>query len=161
MKQTRLLMGMPITVEVLGFSEEKSAIDQVYEYFTYIDEKFSTYKPESEISKINQGKLQPRQYSKDMKTILKLCEQTKKETSGYFDIERNGKLDPSGLVKGWAIYQAALLLNRLGVAHYFVEAGGDIQVSGQNAKNEKWQVGIRNPFRLEQIVKVIEVSTEG
>jgi len=96
-----------------------------------------------------------------MKTILSLCEKTKTETNGYFDISRNGKLDPSGLVKGWAINNAAELLKNDGFQNFYVEVGGDIQVSGKNSRGKSWTVGIRNPFNLKEIIKVIEVTSEG
>jgi thiamine biosynthesis lipoprotein len=90
-----------------------------------------------------------------------LAEETKKQTRGYFDIVHNKKIDPSGIVKGWAIYQAALLLSKEGVRNYYVEAGGDIQVNGKNENGEAWQVGIRNPFNREEIVKVVFLRDEG
>lgn len=155
MRETRLMMDMPITVEILGDGNLVETIKNVYEYFNYIDEKFSTYKKTSEISKINRGELKGMNWSQDMKTVLKLCEQTKQETNGYFDIAVNGKLDPSGLVKGWAIYNAAKMIKRKGFDRYFVDAGGDIEVGG------KWRVGIRNPFNRNEVVKVIEVKNCG
>ncbi len=110
MKQTRLLMGMPITIEIVDSTVTAEDIEQVFAYFVSIDDRFSTYKATSEISKINRGELLPAQYSEEMKTILALAEQTKKETNGYFDIRHNNLYDPSGIVKGWAIWNAANML---------------------------------------------------
>ena len=74
-------------------------------YFEYIDRTFSTFKPDSEISKINRGEIIEKDWSEDMKVIFELAEKTKNETDGYFDIvDNNGKYNPSGIVKGWAIY---------------------------------------------------------
>ena len=42
-----------------------------------------------------------------MRAVFALAEQTKQETAGYFDIDRGGFYDPSGIVKGWAIANAA------------------------------------------------------
>jgi len=96
-----------------------------------------------------------------MKTVLDLCEQTRLATRGYFNISHNGKRDPSGLVKGWAIANAAKMLKELKVKDFYIEAGGDIQVSGQVADRKPWTVGIRNPFNLNEIIKTISLSTEG
>src|SRR5258708_27006123 len=126
MKQTKSLMGMHITVEIGDKQAKKKDIDSVYAYFTYVDKKFSTYKQQSEISQINNGLLQKKQYSSDMNTVLALCEQSKKETNGYFDIAHNGRLDPSGLVKGWAIYNASNLLRKNGYTNFYIDAGGDV-----------------------------------
>lgn len=142
MKQTRSLMGMHITVAVVDKKVTKADIDAIYQYFTYVDKKFSTYKKNSEISQINSGKILENTYSMDMKLILILCEQTKKETNGYFDIYRDGKIDPSGLVKGWAIWQASQMLAKRGFADFYIDAGGDVQVYGKNEEGQPWTVGI-------------------
>ncbi|OYV63155.1 MAG: hypothetical protein B7X01_00555 [Acidiphilium sp. 21-62-4] len=70
-------------------------------------------------------------------------------------------MDPSGLVKGWSIYNAALLLEKEGFKNFYVDAGGDVQVRGKNAAGEAWKVGIRNPFDQTTIVKTLAVTTEG
>lgn len=161
MKQSQTIMGMPATVEIVDQNATSETFEKVFSYFKYVDEKFSTYKQDSEISAINNGKIKKRDYSADMKTVLTLCEKTKTETNGYFDIKRSGKLDPSGLVKGWSIYNAAEILKKDGFKNFFVEIGGDIQVSGKNSSGKSWAVGIRNPFNLKEIIKVVEVSSEG
>ena len=152
-------MGMPVTVEAIDDITAKD-IESVFAYFKSVDKRYSTYKASSEISKINAG-LPKKQWSREMKAVLELCEQTKELTNGYFDICHEGKLDPSGLVKGWAINNAADLLLGKGVNNFYIEAGGDIQVHGANADNEPWAVGLRNPFNIEEIIKVISLTTEG
>lgn len=153
-------MGMPITVEIVGSEVDDEIIKEVFDYFRYVDSKYSTYKPDSEISLINAG-LPKKSWSPEMKMILKMCEQTKRQTNGYFDIVQGGKRDPSGLVKGWAIQNAASILVSRGYRNFYIDAGGDIQVSGKNAKGRFWQVGIRNPFNRDEITKTIIVNTEG
>lgn len=106
MKQTKLIMGMPIIIEIVDTQANSKHFNKIFDYFRYIDEKYSTYKKTSEISRINNG-LPRSKWSSEMKQVLDLCQQTKEITEGYFDIEHNGKLDPSGLVKGWAIQNAA------------------------------------------------------
>jgi FAD:protein FMN transferase len=161
MEQTRLLMGMPITVNVVDPRVSPALFDQVYAYFTYVDETFSTYKASSEISRINRGELSLEQASEDVRTIFDLAEQTRLETEGYFDIRRNGGYDPLGLVKGWAILNAAALVRQAGYADFYVEAGGDIQAVGKNDQGQRWRVGIRNPFNMQEIVKVLALSSVG
>ena len=111
MRQTRVMMGMPITVEIADPTARQAAIDRVFGYFDYVDRKFSTYKPDSEISRINAGELQSVGYSEDMRQVFRLSEETRRLTDGYFDIRRpDGRYDPSGLVKGLAILNAAKML---------------------------------------------------
>jgi FAD:protein FMN transferase len=161
MKQTRILMGMPITVEVVDDFATAQTLDEVYAYLTYIDETFSTYKTTSEISRINRRELALEQASDDMQTIFALAEQTRQETDGYFDIEHNGLYDPSGIVKGWAIYKAAEILWQQGFENFYVDAGGDIQTSGENDLSELWRVGIQHPFEPNKIVKVLSLTDCG
>ena len=159
MKQTKIIMGMPITVEIIGEAFSGS-IENLFKYFRSIDNRFSTYKNSSEISRVNAGL--PRSYwSPEMKTVIELCDQTKVLTKGYFDISRHGKLDPSGLVKGWAVNNAAQQLINSGTTNFYIEAGGDIQVNGLNADNQPWAIGIRNPFKTAEIIKVVQLSDQG
>ncbi|HEX7735642.1 MAG TPA: FAD:protein FMN transferase [Ktedonobacteraceae bacterium] len=160
MKQIRLLMGMPITVEIVDPTAAQDDLEQVFALFVTVDHTFSTYKEDSEIARINRGELAPAQYSADMQTILALSAQTRKETRGYFDIRRNGSIDPSGIVKGWAIQQAAQLLRERGFRHFYIDAGGDIQVVGYN-KGYPWHIGIRNPFQRGENVKILALTDRG
>lgn len=156
MKETRSLMGMPITVEIVDKGANPKVLEKVFDYFEYVDEKFSPFKKTSEVTRINNGELKEADYSQDMKTVFLLSEKTKNVTNGYFDItDNNGKYNPSGLVKGWAIYYAAKILGELGFGNFYVEAGGDIQVRGKNEKKSAWKIGIRNPFNKNEIIKVV------
>lgn len=161
MKETRLIMGMPIEIEIV----ENGAVETLETAFAYlvsVDERFSTYKPDSEISHINRGEVAPEAMSADMREVFALSEKTQQETGGYFDIRHpQGHLDPSGIVKGWAILHTAALIREAGYENYFVNAAGDIAMSGTNARGEAWSVGIRNPFNIQEIVKVVYPKGKG
>lgn len=159
MKKFAQIMGMPVSVEIVD-EVSPDIFEEAFDYFRDVDARFSTYKAASEISQINRG-LPKEKWSRSMKQVMDLCEKTKQETNGYFDIDHDGKLDPSGLVKGWAINNVAMLLKKHGLKDFYVEAGGDIQPSGHNKDGEKWRVGIKNPFNRAEIIKVVEVSNEG
>ncbi|WP_246686854.1 FAD:protein FMN transferase [Mesorhizobium sp. B2-4-19] len=148
-------MGMPVTVDIAGASAA-TLVDTVFDYFEHIDRRFSTYRTDSEISAINRGDLPIRDWSAEMTEVMALAAQTKDQTDGYFDIRKpDGSLDPSGIVKGWAIRNAAGIVRRAGVGDFFIEAGGDIQSCGRNASGLDWSVGIRNPFNAEEIIKIV------
>lgn len=161
MKQTQLIMGMPITIEVVDATIPTEIFARVFAYFAAVDHTFSTYKPNSEISRINSRAITLAQASHDMRTIFALAERTKQETNGYFDITRDGIYDPSGVVKGWAIYHAAQIMRLAGCRNFYVDAGGDIQADGKNSQRQPWRIGIRNPFNIHEIVKVLTVSNCG
>jgi FAD:protein FMN transferase len=154
-------MGMPITIEITGKSVKDSYFQLVFDYFQYIDEIFSTHKKTSEISRYNNGLLTKNKLSFDVIKILDLAELTKKETKGYFDIKKGGKIDPSGIVKGWGILNAAKLLWKKGLHDFYIEAGGDIQVSGKNSQGSNWIIGIRNPFNRFENIKILSITNRG
>ena len=155
MRETRILLGMPITVDVSGASIGE-LIETVFGYFEHVDRRFSTYRADSEITAINRGDVPVIDWSGEMTEVFALAQQTKDETNGYFDIRKpDGSLDPSGIVKGWAIRNAAGIVQRAGINDFFIEAGGDIQSGGKNASGHDWSVGIRNPFNADEIVKIV------
>jgi thiamine biosynthesis lipoprotein len=153
------IMGMPVIVNVVG-DIIGEATEATFAFFRAVDERYSTYKPTSEISRINAG-LPRHQWSREMTAILELCEQTKHQTGGYFDINTGSGLDPSGLVKGWAINEAARRLHDQGYHDFYLEAGGDIQVAGHDEAGRSWRIGVRHPFDRQQIVKVIVPGDRG
>src|SRR5947209_6878171 len=130
MKETRLLMGMPITVEVADQGVKESDLEAVYRYLVYVDDTFSTYKDTSEVSRLNRGELREDEYSDDMREVLALSEETRRATGGYFTIWHGEICDPSGIVKGWAVRNAARILEDRGFRAYYLDAGGDLQLAG-------------------------------
>lgn len=148
-------MGMPITIEVIG-EGAKDAMEAAFSYFVAVDERFSTYKDTSEISRINRGELPEDEWSDEMREVFAIGKTTRAQSDGYFDIRRpDGSLDPSGVVKSWAIKNAADLVAKRGCNNFFIDAGGDIAMSGTDEKGQDWSVGIRNPFKRDEIVKVM------
>jgi thiamine biosynthesis lipoprotein len=159
MKQTWQIMGMPVSIEIVG-QADKQIFQSVQDYFRYVDGKYSPYKSDSEVSRINAG-LPRTEWSREMKDIWRRCQTTKRQTKGYFDAMHESRFDPSGLVKGWAVQQAADLIKQAGYQDFYVDAGGDVQVSGHNAERQPWTIGIRNPFDRTEIVKTVALSHGG
>ncbi len=163
MRETRLIMGMPIEIEIVGEGPKvREALEAAFTYLVAVDTQFSTYKDDSEISRINRGEIAEADASERMKEVFGIAEKTKRQTLGYFDMRRpDALIDPSGIVKGWAILNAAAIIRERGFKDYFVNAGGDIAMAGKNAKGEEWNVGIRNPFNIHEIVKVVYPRGKG
>jgi len=160
MRSTALIMGMPITVDVVGAGAD-DPVGAAFRYFRDVDDRFSPFNPDSEVSALNRGE-PGTPLSSEMREILDLAADTSRETQGYFDVRRpDGHLDPSGLVKGWAIRNAARLIAGRGYTDYFVDAGGDIQCSGNNNAGKRWRIGIRNPFDARQSIKTLEPGNAG
>ena len=137
MKQTQLIMGMPITIEVADARAPADIFERVFGYFTAIDRTFSTYKPNSEISRINNREITIEQASQDMRTIVALAEQTRRETNGYFDIARGGAYYPCGIGKVWGVYQGAHIMRGTGCRNFYVDAGRAIQGVDRNGQSRR------------------------
>ena len=162
MRETRIIMGMPISLAVVDNKVRPQDLDAVFATFAAADAQFSPFKDDSEVSRLNRGEIIETDLTLTMREVFALCEKTKQETRGFFDIVRpDGTIDPCGMVKGWAIKNAARQLCDMGFANFCVEAGGDIQCRGVNDQGGEWTVGIRNPFNPDEIVKVLTPKGHG
>jgi FAD:protein FMN transferase len=75
------------------------------------------------------------------------------------------RIDLGGFAKGHAVDRAALLLQRRGIRHALVSAGGDSRVMGDK-RGRPWSVAVRDPRRDGQHVAVlpledVSISTSG
>jgi thiamine biosynthesis lipoprotein len=149
----RAVMGMTARVAIMDDAARRDDLDAVFDFFAETDRRFSPFKAESELCRLNRGEVD--EPSAEMQEILALSEKSRAETGGYFDIRRpDGLIDTSGIVKGWAIAMGARLLRARGHRDFAVEIGGDIQTSGKSRQGLDWQVGIRSPF-ADAVVKIL------
>ncbi len=109
MRQVQKIMGMDVLIEIVDADVPPDVFDQFFDYLRFVDAKFSTYKEDSEISKINRGEISEDTWSGEMQEVFALSAQTRVETNNFFNIKTpDGKYDPSGLVKGWSIHKASI-----------------------------------------------------
>jgi FAD:protein FMN transferase len=160
-KDTRLMMGMPITVEIIETPDDELG-QRVFDWFDHVDKRFSPFIEGSEVCRFSRGEIGSGDLSDEMEEVLALAEATRIESHGAFNITRpTGFVDPSGIVKGWAISKAAKMIAATGARNFYVEAGGDIQASGLTDIGEAWTVGIQSPFNAREIIKVVALSGQG
>ena len=98
--------------------------------------------------------------SLELRRVLALAEQLRDDSGGHFDVRghrADGGLDPSGVVKGWAVEEAAWILDAAGARNYAINAGGDVLVRGGPVPDEPWRIGIRHPLRVDAIAHVVEL----
>ncbi len=98
-----------------------------------------------------------------MRLVLTECHRLNEVTNGAFDAfdvpAVNGtRLDPSGLVKGWAIQKAAVMLEEAGAVNYCINAAGDIALGGQPEPGRGWVVGIRHPYQADKLATTLHLS---
>jgi thiamine biosynthesis lipoprotein len=154
------IMGLPIVVDIRDDCTG-AVLDELFDWLRWVDATFSTYKDDSEISRINRGELRREDAHLHVRQVLERCEQLRDETDGYFDMRTpTGSIDPSGLVKGWAVDRAAAILADAGLRNYAVNAGGDMRVRGRAVPELAWRVGIQHPLDAQQVAAVIETAAE-
>ncbi|WP_442877550.1 FAD:protein FMN transferase [Dactylosporangium sp. AC04546] len=155
------VMGMAVSLDLADdrpVPELERLADSVFDWLRVVDTIFSTYKPESEISRLGRGELRRADCSPVVGEVLDRCAELWRETDGYFDINAGGHLDPSGYVKGWAVQRACDRLLAEGSANHCLNAGGDIFVRGAPAGRSRWRVGIRHPWEAMSVAWVLEVT---
>jgi FAD:protein FMN transferase len=170
--------GTVISVDVRRADDEppfdERALDDCVAWFARVDDLFSTWRPDTEIMRIGRGELAAEESSPEVRTVLELCEHMRLESDGAFDVTfgahagvtlRPGfaPLDPSGLVKGWAVARGGDLLRAAGATNFFVNAGGDVLTRGHaDAGNgidaAGWRLGIQHPWVRDRVAAVLVVA---
>jgi thiamine biosynthesis lipoprotein len=150
------VMGMPIVVDVRDEGADE-ALAELFAWLRRVDATFSTYKDDSEISRLGRGELALEDADPDVREVLARCEQLRLETEGYFDAYAAGRLDPSGLVKGWSVDRGAALLRAAGLRNFAVNAGGDIVLAGGALPEQEWRVGIEHPLEHDGVAAVVAI----
>lgn len=175
LRRVEQIMGTAIGLDVRDASVNPAALDEVFAYLREVDRRFSPYKPDSEVSRLIRGELEETNVSSDLRAIMSLCDQVRHTSEGYFDIRAHrpdGRPDPTGLVKGWALEKASRILEAAGARNYCINGGGDVVASGEPAGNgaagiepagssvaagQAWRVGIRHPFIADRLAAVLAI----
>lgn len=166
MRRTAEVMGgMPFTIDVPSATDD-DLFEPLFELLRGIDRTFSPFIGSSEISRINSWVLAERDASPEVREVLALCREFQGRTRGFFSAWDCGRLDPCGLVKGWAIARVADALDRAGYESYIVDGAGDVFVRGERSRGRPWRVGIRHPVERHRVVGVVHardraVATSG
>lgn len=133
----------------------RAALDGAAAWLHRVDELFSTWRADSQISRLRRGDLDLSRCDADVRDVLRLCEEAERVSDGWFSTRHAGRVDPTGLVKGWAVERAAQMLASAGAGSVCVNGGGDIQTHGG-----PWRVGIADPLRPGELVAVVETRDE-
>src|SRR5690348_14903328 len=135
LRRVEQVMGTAISLELAGdlpYPKLSLLADEVFGWLRLVDERFSTYRPASEVCRLDRGELRVEDCAADVRWVLDRCGWLWRETDGYFDAYATGRLDPSGYVKGWAVQVASDRLLGAGLADHCINAGGDIRVRGHS-----------------------------
>ena len=159
-------MGTAISVDVRDGGFGADALDDVFAWFRRVDDIFSTYRADSQISRLGRGEMTVADCDPDVTWVLDRCEEVGRSTGGFFDVWATGVLDPSGLVKGWSVEVASGMLVERGSVNHCINAGGDIRLRGEPEPGRPWHTGIAHPLvpgRLTVVVtgRDMAVATSG
>jgi FAD:protein FMN transferase len=149
------VMGMPVRADVRDAHVGADALDAMFAWLRWVDVTFSTYDRASEISRLARGELALGDAHPLVRAVLDRCEELRGETRGGFDARFDGRIDPTGLVKGWAVERAAAILEDAGARNFCLDAGGDVCLRGAPGPGRRWRVGIRHPRRRDRLAAVL------
>ena len=152
------VVAIEATSSALDEVAVSAAVDEVERLFFSVDQDFSTYKEDSQVSRIRRGELKIEDASEYVQQVWALCEFSRELTLGAFDPwKAEGGFDPSGLVKGWAAEVGAQMLVEAGAQNVLINASGDIVLRGGKPDGGPWNVGIASPDDVENYVKFFDV----
>jgi FAD:protein FMN transferase len=130
------------------------------------DEVFSTWQPDSAISRLRAGKITVAEAPAEVADVLWRCAAARELSGGWFDPwAMPGGIDPTGLVKGWAAQRALAVFTEPCITGAMVNAAGDIASYGDPGTGEPFRVGICDPAaprRLAEVVSLVgAIATSG
>ncbi|MGA2210939.1 MAG: FAD:protein FMN transferase [Acidimicrobiales bacterium] len=123
-----------------------------------LDAMFSIWDAASPMSRYRSGALALAVAPPEIGEVLSLCEEAKALTMGWFDPwAMPGGVDPTGLVKGWAVEQALSLVQSDGVVAAMVNGGGDIALFGTPPSDCSSGADC-SPWRADALACVVEAA---
>ncbi len=176
-KRCQTLLGT--FVEIKTNQQENfvhQAIDEAFLEIKKIHDLMSFFSEKSEVAKLNSLAFQgPVLVSSQLFEVLEFAQNLAKISDGIFDITlhrsakncsfqdielenskvkfaKDLKIDLGGIAKGYAVDQAALILENKGVTDYIINAGGDLKV-GKIAQ----KISIRDPQNPQKMICEVEI----
>ncbi len=151
------LMGTTVSIDVRDADVGPEVLDRAVAVLREHDARFTTYRDDSEIRRIDRGELAIEDAHPDVREVLSTCEVLRAESDGAFDARRDGRLDPSGYVKGWAAERAGDILRAAGARNFLLNLGGDIVAAGGPEPEKPWRVGVRHPDDAARLAIVLGI----
>jgi thiamine biosynthesis lipoprotein len=161
-------MGMPISLAIRGRhaadDKGRAAWAEAVAMLHETDCVFSTYRVDSFVSKLGRGEIALDDCPPEVAEVLALGEAARRQSRGAFRVRRvdaDGRaiLDPSGVVKGWAVERAAAPIRALKSTDFCLSAGGDLLCRTLDPHAAPWRIGIEDPHDTGRLVAVVPVCT--
>ncbi|MER8223956.1 FAD:protein FMN transferase [Streptomyces sp. NPDC094143] len=154
-------MGTVFSLDVRGGESAavRAALDEVVAGLHRVDEVFSTYREDSQVSRLRRGEVSVGQCDPEVAEVLELAAEAERVSDGWFSTSYQGRLDPTGIVKGWAVERSARRLAEVpGVCGVSVNGGGDVQLLGAPEPHRPWRVGVSDPLRPGGLAAVVSAA---
>jgi thiamine biosynthesis lipoprotein len=152
-------MGLPVSLALRGRHAAGPSADAAWEAvladLREVDRVFSTHRADSFVSRLDRGEVAVGDCPGEVAEVLRLGERARAESGGAFDVVRDGVLDPSGVVKGWAVERAAARLRALDDTDFCLSAGGDMVGHVSDPARPGWRVGIEDAAEPTKLVAVV------
>ncbi|MFL4903039.1 FAD:protein FMN transferase [Streptomyces sp. MMS24-I2-30] len=154
------VMGTVFSFDVRGGrpGAVRAALDEAVAGLHQVDAVFSTYREDSQISRLARAELAVAECAPEVAEVLELAAEAERLSAGWFSPTYRGPLDPTGIVKGWAAERAARRIAAAGVHGVSVNGGGDVQVFGTPAPHRPWRVGVADPLRPGGLAAVVSAA---
>jgi len=125
-----------------------------------LEQRFSHFRADSEISRWIQGDDVPADAVADIEHVLLQCGRLHAESDGVFRARdpRTSRLDTAGYVKGYAIGRAAEALAATGLRNVVVGVGGDVHCAGRAADDRPWRVAVQDPARSHAVLALLDAT---
>ena len=151
------VMGTTVTIDVRDDGFPLAALEAAVDTLRTHEARFTTYRDDSEVKRIERGELSIDAAHDDVREVLDACAVLRAESGGAFDAWRGGSLDPSGYVKGWAAERAADDLRRAGATRFAINLGGDVICAGDAEPGAPWRIGVRHPIDATRMALVLGI----
>ncbi|MFF0145622.1 thiamine biosynthesis lipoprotein [Amycolatopsis sulphurea] len=156
LRHVEYVMGLPVSLDLRDKADLTSAAAEAFAWLHEVDNRFSPFKADSEVSRYGRGQLSPAGLSEELDEVLSLCAYYEDLSGGAFTARIPGHdLDPCAVVKGWAVQRAADRLHAAGARRFCLNAGGDVVTSGEPEPGRPWRVGIRHPEQPQEVCAVL------
>ncbi|MFE3165145.1 FAD:protein FMN transferase [Streptomyces sp. NPDC059224] len=155
------VMGTVFSFDVRGGDPDavRAALDEAVAGLHQVDAVFSTYRDDSQVSRLAREEVGLTECDPEVAEVLDLAAEAERVSGGWFSTRYRGLLDPTGIVKGWSVERAARALARVaGVSGVSVNGGGDVQMFGAPEPARAWRVGIADPLRPGGLAAVITAA---
>jgi thiamine biosynthesis lipoprotein len=133
-------------------------VTRAFDILDAADERFSPFRADSELSRIDRGELSAEHASGEMAEVLRVASAFSRASGGAFSVRRGGRLDANGIVKGWAAQRAADALLAGGATDFCLNVGGDLIARGSPEPGQSWHAGIRDPHDHAAVLGVVALA---